>query len=145
MRKTREILRQKLLLKQTHRSVAASVSISAGAVAKAMTRATTAGLTSWAQVEALGEEDLDRRMYGPPLYERAGSERPEPDCEWIHRERRRPGVTLDLLHHEYLGKHPHGLQYTAFCEHYKTWLTRRGLVMRQAHIAGEYPFTGYAA
>ena len=144
MRKTREILRQKLLLKQPHRSVASSVSISTGAVAKAMTRAATAGLTSWAQVEALSEEDLDRLMYGPPLCERAGSERPEPDCEWIHRERRRPGVTLDLLHHEYLGKHPHGLQYTMFCERYKTWLTRRGLVMRQVHVAGEKMFVDYS-
>ena len=144
MRKTREILRQKLLLRQTHRAIAASVSVSSGGVAKAVARATTAGLTSWEQVEALSEEDLDRHMYGPPLCERTGGERPEPDCEWIHRERRRPGVTLDLLHHEYLGKHPHGLQYTAFCERYTTWLKRRGLVMRQVHTAGEKMFVDYS-
>lgn len=144
MRKTREILRQKLLLKQTHRAIARSVGISSGSVAKATLRATSAGLTTWAQVDALSEEELDRLMYGPPLYERAGSTRPEPDCEWIHRERRRLGVTLDLLHHEYLGRHPHGLQYTSFCERYNAWLKRRGLVMRQLHVAGEKMFVDYS-
>lgn len=144
MRKTREILRQKLLLGRTHRAVAASTGLATGSVAKAMARATRAGLTVWSLVEALGDDELERVMYGPPLIERRGSERPEPDCEWIHRERRRPGVTLDLLHHEYLGQHPRGLQYTAFCERYVKWLARRGLTMRQLHVAGDKMFVDYS-
>jgi len=144
MRKTKEILRQKLLLGRPHRAVAASVGIAAGSVAKAVSRATSAGLTTWDLVEALGEDELDRLMYGPPLHERTGSERAEPDCEWIHRERRRPGVTLDLLHHEYLSTHPNGLQYTSFCERYNRWLSRRGLTMRQVHVAGDKVFVDYS-
>jgi transposase len=58
---------------------------------------------------------------------------------WIHRERHRPSVTLELLHHEYLERHPNGLRYTTFCDRYRAWLGRRGLVMRQVHVAG-YPF-----
>jgi hypothetical protein len=33
----------------------------------------------------------------------------------LHTELRRPGVTLALLHMEYLEKHPDGSRYTAFC------------------------------
>ena len=34
---------------------------------------------------------------------------------WIHREYRRAGVTLELLHEEYLQAHPSGFSYTTFC------------------------------
>lgn len=43
-------------------------------------------------------------------------ERPERDGAWTHRELRCPGVTLELLHFEYLEQHSHGLHYSAFCE-----------------------------
>jgi hypothetical protein len=63
-----------------------------------------------------------------------------PDCEYLHAERKKPGVTLELLHLEYLEKHPGGYRYTAFCERYREWLKRRGLTMRQEHLAGEKLF-----
>ena len=52
MRKTREILRQKLVLGRSHREVAESLSISAGVVGSTASRAKTAEL-AWADVEAL--------------------------------------------------------------------------------------------
>jgi transposase len=67
-----------------------------------------------------------------------------PDCEYLHAERKKPGVTLELLHHEYLEKHPDGYRYTQFCERYREWLKRRGLTMRQEHLAGEKLFIDYA-
>jgi hypothetical protein len=68
----------------------------------------------------------------------AGSHgRPWPDCAALHAERRKPGVTLELLHLEYLEQHPDGYRYTQFCEIYRRWLGRRGLTMRQVHHAGE--------
>jgi len=140
MRNTREILRQKWLLQRPHRAIAASVGVSVGAVGLAVKRAQEAAL-SWPDVEGLDDAELERRLYrsAPPL-----SDRPEPDCEWIHRERHRPGVTLELLHHEYLEQHPNGLRYTAFCDRYRTWLGRRGLVMRQVHLAGDKLFVDYS-
>jgi transposase len=71
-------------------------------------------------------------------------DRPEPDCARIHRERHRPGVTLELPHHEYLERHPNGLRYTSFCDRYREWLSRRGLVMRQVHVAGDKAFVDYS-
>lgn len=142
MRKTKEILRQKWLLGRSHRAIAASVGVSTGAIASASERARDADLHAWVDVEALDEAELERRLY-PSMLEKEHA-RPEPDCAWIHVERSRAGVTLDLLHQEYLAKHPDGYRYTAFCARYREWLARRGLVMRQIHIAGERMFVDYS-
>ena len=141
MRKTKEILRQKWALKRSHRAVAKSVGVSAGAVHAAVARAKAAGLASWKDVEPLDETKLDELMYGAAFH---GEARPEPDCQWIHRERPRIGVTLLLLHDEYRQLHPEGLGYTAFCDRYRDWLARRGLVMRQVHVAGDAMFVDYS-
>jgi transposase len=140
MRNTREILRQKWLLKRTHRDIVTSVGVSMGAISLALTRAAAAELT-WETVQALDDVQLEGQLYPSVV---AAAARPEPDCTWIHRERHRPGVTLELLHHEYLEKHPGGLRYTTFCDRYREWLGRRGLVMRQVHIAGDKGFFDYS-
>jgi transposase len=142
MRKTREVLRLKWVAQRSHREVAASVGVSPGAVGSVLTRARAAGLT-WAQVEALGEPELERLLYGP---RNAGRDpaRPEPDVLWMHRELRRPGVTLELLHVEYLAQHPTGYRYAAFCHRYRTWRARQRLSMRQVHKAGDKAFVDYA-
>src|SRR5437867_1309274 len=141
MRQTREILRQKWSLGRTHREVAQSLGISCGAVGTTVLRARAAGL-AWAQVEALADEALHARVYGPPTP--PTRHRPLPDCAYLHAERRKPGVTLELLHLEYLEQHPDGYRYTQFCEVYRRWLQRRGLAMRQVHRAGAKLFVDYA-
>src|SRR5262245_47413008 len=108
MRNTREILRQKWLLQRPHRAIATSVGVSVGAVALALARAAEAGLT-WEIVAELADDALEQQLYPAAV---VAVERAEPDCTWIHRERHRPAVTLELLHHEYLEKHPGGLRYT---------------------------------
>ena len=140
MRKTREILRQKWELGRSHREVAASVGVSLGGVSETLSKAKNAGL-DWPQVEGLTDDQLEGRVYAARS---AIAIRPLPDCEYIHAERKKPGVTLELLHLEYLEKHPDGLRYTAFCERYREWLSRRGLTMRQEHRAGEKLFVDYS-
>jgi transposase len=142
MRQLKEILRQKWVLGRPHRAVARSVGVSVGAVSGALTRATAMAL-DWALVEALDEVELERRLYGSAV-RIAGSARPLPDPAYIHVERSKPGVTLELLHLEYLEKHPTGYRYTQFCEVYRRWLKRRRLSMRQVHRAGEKLFVDYS-
>jgi hypothetical protein len=125
---------------EADRKVGVSVGVSVGAVSKALARAAAAELT-WEAAQTLDDHQLEALMY--PSVEAAAA-RPEPDCTWIHRERHRPGVTLELLHHEYLERYPAGLRYTMFCERYREWLGRRGLVMRQVHIAGDMGFFDYS-
>jgi transposase len=140
MHKTREILRQKWVQGRSHREVARSQGVSVGMVAATLDRARAAGFDEWAAIEGLSETELETRLYGPP---RTGS-RPLPDPLWIHTERQRKGVTLELLHHEYLEAHPDGYRYTQFCEHYRRWCRKRKLSMRQVHRAGEKLFVDYA-
>jgi len=140
MRKTREILRQKWELKRTHREVAESVGQSLGAVAATLARATKAGL-DWPAAQALSDAALEERIYGVRPFALAKA---MPDFEYLHAERKKPGVTLQLLHLEYLQKCADGYRYTAFCDRYRHWLKRRGLTMRQEHFAGEKLFIDYA-
>ena len=141
MRKIRDVLRLKLELKQTHRGIAAALGISAGAVGSVVCRWKKLELT-WAQVEALSDEELERRFYGPRVA--SGVERPLPDMAWLHRELLKPAVTLELLHLEYLEQHPDGYRYSRFCELYGRWADRRRLSMRQEHRAGEKAFFDYS-
>ncbi|MCC7380975.1 MAG: IS21 family transposase [Deltaproteobacteria bacterium] len=53
-------------------------------------------------------------------------------------------MTLELLHLEYLEQHPSGYRYTQFCEHYRAWLKKQRLTMRQVHVAGEKLFVDYS-
>jgi transposase len=72
------------------------------------------------------------------------SGRAEPDAAWIHQELKKVGVTLELLHLEYLQEHPEGYKYTAFCERYRRWRKARSLVLRQEHRAGEKLFVDFS-
>ena len=116
--------------------------VSLGAVAAALARARAVGL-DWAQIQALSDEALERRLYG-----RRGGRRtdraPLPDPSHLHVELRRTGVTLQLLHLEYLESNPNGYRYTAFCEHYSEWLAKRSPTMRQVHHAGAKLFVDYS-
>ena len=141
MRHTREILRQKWALGGTHRAVAQSLGIGVGTVGTTVLRARAAGL-AWPQVQGLTDDALEARLYGLPRA--AGRGRPVPDCAYLHTERKKPGVTLELLHLEYLERHPTGYRYTRFCDLYRQWLGRHRLSMRQEHRAGEKVFVDYA-
>ncbi len=141
MRKVREILRLTHEVKLSYREVATSAGVSIGVVSKVVNRAKNAGL-EWAELAKLDEAALDVRLNGPVV--EAGVARDEPDPIWIHVEKMKPGVTLELLHVEYLESHPNGLRYTAFCERYRAWLARRKLTMRQTHKGGERAFVDYS-
>lgn len=141
MRKIREILRLRWQLGLTMREVARSVDASVGVVQNTVSRAASAGL-SWDAAAAMDEATLERRLYGAPA--KAGDDRPRPDPVYLHRELRRPGVTLQLLHLEYLEAHPNGLRYTAFCDLYRGWVKQAGVVMRQVHKAGEKSFVDFS-
>ena len=141
MHDVREILRQKLTLKRSHREVVAALGVSMGVVSGVVTRAATLGL-DWEAVEALEDEALEVRLYGPRISTRQA--RPLPDPAELHVELRRAGVTLQLLHLEYLERHPDGYRYTKFCGAYQEWLERRAPTMRQVHVAGDKMFVDYS-
>lgn len=140
MRKTKEVLRLKFELGLSHREVGRSLGLSPGTVAKTVGRLEAAGLT-WEVAQALSEDALETKLYGAAS---TAATRPLPDFSKVHAEYRRVGVTLALLHAEYLESEPAGYQYTQFCDFYRRWLGQRGLTMRQEHKAGEKLFVDYS-
>jgi len=141
MRRLREILRLRWALRLSVRQTAQSVGVGRSVVSKTTTRAELARL-GLEELAELDDEALERRLYGER--KPRGGPRPEPDPVWMHTELKRKGVTLELLHLEYLQEHPGGYRYTAFCERYRRWLKRRGLTMRQRHRAGQRSFVDFA-
>ena len=110
MRAIREILRQRWVQGQPHRAVALSTGRSVGAVYETLRRAREAGL-DWAGVDGMTDDALEAALYRRPAVAGPRGTRPQPDCVYIHTERRKPGVTLELLHLEYLERHPDGYRY----------------------------------
>ncbi len=87
------------------RAVALSTGRSVGAVYETLRRAGEAGL-DWASVERMTDDALEGVLYRRPAVPGPSGTRPQPDCVYIHTERRKPGVTLELLHLEYLAASP---------------------------------------
>lgn len=141
MRKIREILRLRRQQGLSVREAARALGVSVGVVSKTSSRAEKAGVT-WEVAEQLDDDALEARLYGRVAG--PNDERPRPDPVHLHTELRRPGVTLELLHLEYLEQHPSGLRYTAFCDDYRKWVAKTSVTMRQLHKAGEKCFVDFS-
>jgi transposase len=142
MRQVREVLRLKWACGLSDRKIAQSLRVSRPTVAEYVRRAQAVGL-SWPLPDALDEMALERRLFATAA-KTPVARRPTPDWATVHRELKRPGVTLVLLWQEYKASTPDGLQYSQFCEAYRQWAGKLDLVMRQSHRAGETLFVDYA-
>ncbi|GAW92111.1 IS21 family transposase [Calderihabitans maritimus] len=141
MRNIKEILKLKWEQGLSNRKIARSIKASPTTVKDILVRAEKANL-SWPLPEELDDEKLEALLY-PAVVKTKGC-RPEPDYEYIHRELRKKGVTLQLLWLEYKEQHPDGLQYSQFCYKYQKWREKLDVSMRQTHKAGEKVFVDWA-
>ena len=117
MRKIREVLRLRHVASMSGRAIARSIGASPATVSDYLRRAQLAGLGDWAQVEALDDVSLERRLF-PPVAP-SNAVRPLPDWAEVHQELRREGVTLELLWQDYRAAQPEGYQYSCFCQNYR--------------------------
>lgn len=148
MRKVREVLRLRHVLKLTERPIAAALGIGHTTVNDYVKRAERAGLT-WQQAESLSDAEVEARLFQQVGWNEPSARAPI-DFDWVHLELRRAGVTLELLWSEYQeavgsdgsGKKPY--QYSRFCELYRAYARRLSPVMRQVHRAGEKAFLDYS-
>ncbi len=141
MRKIREAVRLHASGMST-RKIAASLGVGQSTVSEYVKRVQLAGLT-WPLPSDMTDAALEAALFQPT----GGPTRlveNRPDWPAIHRELRRPGVTLSLLWEEYRAVHPDGYGYSRFCELYRRWNRRLTPVMRQHHVAGERLFVDYA-
>ncbi len=127
------------------RQIGAALGISKSTVSEIASYARVAGVAGvdWALAQTLSDQELQARLYKPPVPR--ASRHLEPDHAHIHRELRRPGVTLQLLWEEYQQQHGgQAYKYSAFCEKYQAWSRRLKRSMRQTHEAGDKLFVDYA-
>src|SRR6266446_212529 len=143
MRHIREVLRLHHSVGMSQRAVARSLNLAQGTVSKYLNRTRRAGLTWPLPPELDDDVGLENRLYPPPS-DLPSEQRPQPDWAAVHRELRRPGVTLMLLWEEYCDTTSDGFSYSWFCERYKEWAGRLKLSLRQVHIAGEKLFVDYS-
>jgi transposase len=99
----------------------------------------------WPIADDMTDEVLEARLFpASSARSQAIARRPMPEWASIHRELKRPGVTLLLLWGEYRDRHSDPLGYSRFCEIYQEWKGRLTPTMRQHHIAGERMFVDYS-
>lgn len=142
MRKIREVLRLRFGQGLAQRAIGQSLRLSAGAVNGYLSRARRAGL-NWPLPDDLDDDRLEKLLF-PPVPDVPVDERPVPDWPAVHRELRRPNVTLALLWEEYRAGAPDGFGYSWFCNLYREWVGRLKPTLRQVHIAGEKLFVDFA-
>jgi transposase len=124
--------------------VAQSLRLSQGTVHGYIARARRAGV-GWPLPEGLDDIQLEALLFPPPSAV-AAEQRPMPDWAVVHRELRRPNVTLSLLWEEYRGGAgaQDGFGYSWFCDLYREWVGRLKPTLRQVHTAGERIFVDFA-
>ena len=136
MRKIREVLRLRLGHGLPQRAVAQSLRLSQGSINSYLARARRAGL-GWPLPEGLDDAQLEALLFPPPP-DVATERRPVPDWAVVHRELRRPNMTLALLWEEYRAGPgaAGGFGYSWFCDLYREWAGRLKPTLRQVHTAG---------
>jgi transposase len=142
MRTIKEILRLKWKHGFSNKQVAQSCNISRSTVRDYVRRAEAAGL-SWPLDPALDDATLEQVLF-PVQPITPSSPRHLPSMEYLFRESKKKGVTMQLLWYEYKQGTPDGYQYSQFCHLYRQWVKKLDVTLRQHHRAGEKLFLDYA-
>lgn len=140
MRRIKEVLHLSFDKGLNQSQVAGALALARSTVQDYLQRAAQAGLTA-ELLSSLTEEALEKMMF---RREALAPLRPEPDCQDLHVEMRKAGVTLQLLWEEYRKDHADGLGYTQFCERYRAFVRKLNVSMRQTHKAGEKGYVDYS-
>ncbi|MCU0650020.1 MAG: IS21 family transposase [Gemmatimonadaceae bacterium] len=133
MRQVAEALRL-TQMGRSQREISRALGLAQSTVSLYLKRAQAVGL-SWPLPAGLDEAALAALLF--PRTETPTPRRPQPDWAQLHADRKRKGVTLQLLWEEYKATLPDGYQYTQFCHHYHAWVATLAPVLRQVHVAGE--------
>jgi len=140
MRKLSEVLRLRLEKNLSVRQISVSCDLARSTVADYLGRARVAGLC-WPLPDGMGEDRLEALLFPVRL---AGAKRPDLDMAYIHREMKRPHVTLQLLWEEYRCREADGYGYSQYCQRYRDWVGNQAISLRQEHRAGDKLFIDFA-
>lgn len=142
MKQIKELCRLHLVHKLTRRAIARACCMSASTAQGYIQRLDSLGL-DWSRLEAMGQEELEGLLRGRRPKEKAAA-KPEPDLQYIAREMKKPGVTLQLLWEEYRESHPDGYGRTQFYGLCRDWMKDTWPTMRLQHKAGDKMFVDFS-
>lgn len=137
MKDVKKVLYMHFIDNRSMKNIASITGISYSTIRDNVVLAQAKGLT-WPQIETMSEESLECVLSAND------NQRPLPGYEYIERELKQPGVTLQLLWQEYKEAHPDGYQYSRFCELYETWGKNNDVYTPMPHKAGEELFVDYS-
>ena len=139
MRKAKEILRLHYEQGFSNRAIARACNISPTTVNEYLNKVAA---LEFSTVSAMDDESLGRILY--PEKAQKGSSKQMPDMDYLHKELKRKGVTLQLLWEEYKSTNPEGYNRSQFYYWYREWSRCLNPVMRMNHKAGEKMFVDFS-
>ena len=142
MRTILDVLRLRLEAGLSERHTARSLGVPRSTVQDYLARFRGSGLT-WPLAPEIDAAALERALFTCAVRVPATA-RVVPDWAMIAQEKKRKGVTLQLLWHEYRSAEPTGYSYSQFAEHYRRWRMTLDPVLRQEYRAGDRAFVDYA-
>ena len=141
MSKLKEILRLRHECNLSARQISRALNISHTVVNNYLSKATVCD-KNYDELKDLSYNEIISNLF--PSLEKKYKFNP-PNFAYIHKELRRKGVTLELLHEEYATSNPNGYYgYTWFCNEYKKYSKKVNISMRQVHVAGEKLFIDFS-
>lgn len=142
MRRIRDCLRLYYENNMSQSQISRALEVSRSTVQDYLSRLTIASLT-YEAIHMLSDADLEEKLYTQSRELKCTPDS-DMDCDYIHKELAKPGVTLRLLWEEYKKEHSEGHQYSRFCWCYQQWRKTLKVYMRQHHVAGERLFVDYS-
>jgi len=141
MRTIREIMRLHFEHNLSQRAIARACAVSPTTVGFYIERVQKCG-SDWAVICTL-DDDSFKALINPD--EKAPvCRKVRPDFDYLHKELKQKGVTLQLLWEEYRSVYPEGYGRSQFCELYRKHVRTLDPVMRFSHKAGDKMFVDFS-
>lgn len=142
MRKIHEVCRLRLKMGLGINQIAGACNISKSTASTYVKKIEELKL-SYEELSALDEEALYKLLF-PAAAEMPVSDKAMPDFEYLTRELKKKGVTLQLLHEEYKRDNPNGYSRSQFYDRYRQYAKKLNPVMRFNHKAGDKMFEDFS-
>lgn len=143
MNKIREIIRLQHESGLSNRQISRALNVSRPVVSEYLINFKLSGLT-YEAVKSMKDEKLaEALLINRPRKETKRYQILSREFEYYTRELKRPGVTLQVLWHEYKQTNPEGYSYTQFCYHYQVWRNSSDVTMHIEHKAGDKMFVDF--
>ena len=143
MRQIKEIIRLREINKLSYRKIALICKVSPTTVSSLIEKFKKSGVS----YESL-KEQTDEEIYSilNPSEKKVCKNKKKvmPDMNYIHKELKRKGVTLQLLWEEYRNENPEGYSRSQFSYLYNKWKEKLNPVMRFNHKGGEKIFVDFS-